>query len=176
MGTTVWRREKSVTWGSWTPITQTPAAPLTASWRMEWDAGMWEQEDIEGWRYGVGGGGVIRHLLQRQLLLQWYLQQQRVGVRVMIQFLVWGRVRIKIRIRVKVVVTYNVRVYHWSNCRRSNWHAFLGEWGRGKNASSGLWTLATRPVHTSIKLQAEERNEMQVCGELEEIEEWGHLV
>ena len=39
----------------------------------------------------------------------------------MIGFLVRGRVRIKIRIRVrvKVGVTFNVRIYHRSNCRRS---------------------------------------------------------
>ena len=38
----------------------------------------------------------------------------------MIGFLVWDRVRIKIRIRVRVSVgvTFSVRVYHWSNCRR----------------------------------------------------------
>ena len=36
----------------------------------------------------------------------------------MIGFLVRGRVRIKIRIRVRVGVTFNVRVYCWSNCRR----------------------------------------------------------
>ena len=42
-------------------------------------------------------------------------------VRVMIGFLVQGRVRIKIRIwvRVRVGVTFNISVYHWSNCRRS---------------------------------------------------------
>ena len=42
----------------------------------------------------------------------------------MIGFLVQGRVRIKIkigirvrvRVRVRVGVTFNVRVYHWSNC------------------------------------------------------------
>ena len=41
----------------------------------------------------------------------------------MIGFLDWGRVRIKIRIRVRVSVRVgvmcNVRVYRWSNCRRS---------------------------------------------------------
>ena len=44
----------------------------------------------------------IRHLLWWQLLLRWYLRQQWVRVRVMIGFLVQGRVRIKIRIRVMV--------------------------------------------------------------------------
>ena len=63
---------------------------------------------------------VIRHLLRRQLFLQWYLQQQRVRVRVMIGFLVWGRVSI----RVRVGVTFNVRVYHWSNCHRSKCRTF----------------------------------------------------
>ena len=83
----------------------------------------------------VHGKTVIRHLLRRQLLrrqllLRWYLKQQRVRVRVMIGFLVWGRVRIKIRIRVwvrvrvKVGVTFNVRVYHWSNCRQSKCRTF----------------------------------------------------
>ena len=28
-------------------------------------------------------------------------------------------VRIRVRVRVRVGVTFNVRVYHWSNCRRS---------------------------------------------------------
>ena len=37
----------------------------------------------------------------------------------MVGFLVRGRVRIKIRIRVRIGVMFNVRVYHWSNCRRS---------------------------------------------------------
>ena len=50
---------------------------------------------------------VIQHLLRRQLLLWWYIWQQRVRVRVMIGCLVRGRVRIKIRIRVGV--TFNVR-------------------------------------------------------------------
>ena len=45
----------------------------------------------------------------------------------MIGFLVWGRVRIKIRVRVRVGVTFNVRVYHWSNCRRSKCHTFVKE-------------------------------------------------
>ena len=65
---------------------------------------------------------VIRHFLRRQLLQWWYLRQQRVRVRVMIGFLVRGRVRIKImfRVRVRVTfgVTYNVGIYHRSNCRR----------------------------------------------------------
>ena len=43
----------------------------------------------------------------------------------MIGFLVWGRVRIKIRIRVRVRVTFNVRVYRWSNCRRSKCRTIL---------------------------------------------------
>ena len=64
---------------------------------------------------------VIRHLLQRQLLLRWYLRQQRVRVRVMIGFLVRGRVRIKIRVRVRVM--FNVRVYHWSNCGANVGHS-----------------------------------------------------
>ena len=48
----------------------------------------------------------------------------------MIGFLVWGRVRIKIkikiriRVRVRVGVTFNVRVYHWSNCHRSKYCSF----------------------------------------------------
>ena len=70
---------------------------------------------------------VIRHLLRGQLLLRWYRRQQRVRVRVMIGFLVWGRVRIKIRIRVRV--TFNVRVYHRHDrsnyCRRSKCRTFL---------------------------------------------------
>ena len=39
----------------------------------------------------------------------------------MIGFLVRGRIRIKIRIRIRVGVgvTFNISVYHWSNCRRS---------------------------------------------------------
>ena len=67
---------------------------------------------------------VIRHLLRR-----WYLGQQRVRVRVMIELLVRGRVRIKIRIRIRVRVmvgvTFNVRVYRWSNCRRSKCWTFI---------------------------------------------------
>ena len=73
-------------------------------------------------------GGVIRHLLRRQLLLWWYLQQQRVRVRVMIGFLVQGRVRIKIRIRVRVRVgvMFNVSIYHGSNCRQGKCRTFVG--------------------------------------------------
>ena len=52
---------------------------------------------------------VIRHLLQRQLLLR-YLRQQRVTMKVMIGFIVRGRVRIKIRIRVRVGVGVGVGV------------------------------------------------------------------
>ena len=44
---------------------------------------------------------------------------------VMIGFLVRSRVRIKMLIRVRVGVTYNVRVYHWSNSRRSRCRTFL---------------------------------------------------
>ena len=59
---------------------------------------------------------VIRHLLRRQLLLRWYLQQQIVWVRVMIGFLVQSRVRIKIMVRVRdivrVGVIFNVGIYH----------------------------------------------------------------
>ena len=40
----------------------------------------------------------------------------------MIGFLVGDRVRIKIRIRVGV--TFNVSIYHWSNCRRSKCRTF----------------------------------------------------
>ena len=45
----------------------------------------------------------------------------------MIGFLVRGRVRIKmmIRVRVRVGVTFNVSVYHWSNCRGSKCCTFL---------------------------------------------------
>ena len=49
-------------------------------------------------------------------------------MRVMIGFLVWGRVRIKIRIRIRVRVRigvmFNISVYHWSNCRRSKCRTF----------------------------------------------------
>ena len=45
-------------------------------------------------------------------------------VRVMIVFLVRGRVRIKVRIRVRVGVTFNVRVYRRSNCRRNKCRTF----------------------------------------------------
>ena len=64
---------------------------------------------------------VIRHLVRLQLLLWWYLQQQRVRVRVMTGFWDLGRVRIKIRIRVRVSVgvMFNVSVCHGSNCHRS---------------------------------------------------------
>ena len=52
---------------------------------------------------------------------------KRVRVRVMIGFLVQGRVRIKIRIRVRVRVgvTFNVSVYHRSNCHRSKCRTFI---------------------------------------------------
>ena len=66
---------------------------------------------------------VIRHLLRRQLLLRWYLRHKRVRVKEMIGFLVRGKVRIKIRVRVGV--TFNVRVYRWSNCRRSKCRTFV---------------------------------------------------
>ena len=49
---------------------------------------------------------------------------KRVRVRVMTGFLVRGRVRIKIRVRIRVAVTFNVSVYHWSNCRRSKCRTF----------------------------------------------------
>ena len=44
----------------------------------------------------------------------------------MIGFLVRGRVRIKNRnrVRVRVGVTFNVRLYRWSNCRRSKCRTF----------------------------------------------------
>ena len=49
-------------------------------------------------------------------------------MRVMIGFLVWGRVRLQIRIRVMVRIAvgvmFNVSVYHWSNCHRSNCRIF----------------------------------------------------
>ena len=60
---------------------------------------------------------VIRHLL-RQVLLRQYLIQQRVRVSVMIGYLVRGWVRID------VSITFNVRVHHWSNCRRSKCRTF----------------------------------------------------
>ena len=50
-------------------------------------------------------GCMIQHLLWWQLLLLWYLGQQRVRVRVMIGFLVRGRIRIKIKIRVRFGLT-----------------------------------------------------------------------
>ena len=55
----------------------------------------------------------------------------------MIGFLVRGRVRIKIRIRVRVRVgvTFNVRVYHWSNCRRSKCRTFI--WSHGLQMLKG---------------------------------------
>ena len=47
----------------------------------------------------------------------------------MIGLLVRDRVRIKIRIRVRVRVRvgvmFNVRVYRWSNCRRSKCRTFI---------------------------------------------------
>ena len=46
----------------------------------------------------------------------------------MIGLLVRGRVRIKIRVRVGV--TFNVRVYHWSNCHRSKCILFKGSMTR----------------------------------------------
>ena len=69
----------------------------------------------------IGPLVVIRHLLRQQLLLWWYLQQQRVRVRIMIGFLVQGMVRIKsrIRVRVRIRVMFNVSIYHRSNCCRS---------------------------------------------------------
>ena len=60
----------------------------------------------------------------QQLLLQWYLQQERVRVRVTIGFLAPGRVIMKIRIRIRVGVTFNVKVYHWSKCCRSKCRTF----------------------------------------------------
>ena len=44
----------------------------------------------------------------------------------MIGFLVRGRVRIKIRfrVRVRVGVTFNINIYHRSNCRRSKCRTF----------------------------------------------------
>ena len=70
---------------------------------------------------------VIRHLLRRQLLRWWYLGQQRLRVRVMIGFLVRGRVKIKIRfrVRVRVGVMFNINIYHRSNYRRSKCCTFV---------------------------------------------------
>ena len=100
--------------GVWNPNTPPPPTcrPVYVCWIMKSDI--------------LTANVVIRHLLRRQLLLPWYLAQQRVGVRVMIGFLVQGRVRIKIRIRVRVRVRvmFNISVYHWSNCRRSKCHTF----------------------------------------------------
>ena len=42
-------------------------------------------------------------------------------MRVIIGFLVRGRVRIKIRVSVRVGVTFNVNVYHWSKCTFFFW-------------------------------------------------------
>ena len=58
---------------------------------------------------------LIWHFLWRQLLLRWYLRQQRVRVRVMIGFFIWDRIRIKVRVRVRV--KFIVSLYHWSNWR-----------------------------------------------------------
>ena len=44
----------------------------------------------------------------------------RDGVRINI----W--IKIRIRVRVRVGVMFNIRVYHWSNCRRSKCRTFLG--------------------------------------------------
>ena len=82
----------------------------------------WTQPFLRGPARGIVK--VIRHLLRRQLLLWWYLQQQRVRVRVMIGFLVQGRVRIieirsRVRDRVRVGVMFNASIYHRINCRRS---------------------------------------------------------
>ena len=95
---------------------------------------------------------VIRHLLQGQLLLRWYLRQQRVRVRVMIGALVQGRVRIKIRIRVGVM--FNVRVYHWSNCRRSKLcRTFLHDLNQQENRSSII--IGVRIVESESKMTLE---------------------
>ena len=42
----------------------------------------------------------------------------------MIGFLFQGRVRIRVRVR----VTFNVSVYHWSNCRTSKCRIFSPEY------------------------------------------------
>ena len=47
------------------------------------------------------------------------ISQTTKRVRIMIGFLVRGRVRIKIRFRVRVGVTLNVTIYHRSNCGQS---------------------------------------------------------
>ena len=92
---------------------------------------------------------MTRHLLRRQLLLGWYLRQQRVRVRVMIGLLVWGRVRIKIRIRVRVGVTFNVRIYRLSNCRRSKCRTFYYTNGvKRERRRNSLEKEITTPVTT----------------------------
>ena len=52
------------------------------------------------------------------------ISDNRVRVRVMIWFLVRGKVRIMIKFRVRVGVTSNVSIYHRSNCRRSKCRTF----------------------------------------------------
>ena len=51
--------------------------------------------------------------------------QQRLRVRVMIEFLVRGRVKIKIRFRVRVGVMFNINIYYRSNYRRSKCRTFV---------------------------------------------------
>ena len=59
---------------------------------------------------GIQTFWVIQHLLRWKLLLLWYLRQEKVRVRVMIGFLVRGKVRIEIWIRVRIGVTFKAIV------------------------------------------------------------------
>ena len=86
---------------------------------------------------------------RRQLLRWWYLEQQRVRVRVMIGVLFRGRVRIKIRLG----VTFNVSIYHRSNCRRSKCRTFPHNHSGDLDIFSRIFFIFTIHVTTQLPLK-----------------------
>ena len=72
----------------------------------------------------------------------------------MVRFLVWVRVNVKIRVRVRVGVTFNVSIYHWSNCRRRKCRTFFREDFKIKCFSLGLFSLyIIKRLYAGIKHQ-----------------------
>ena len=83
-----------------------------------WFAHLWTGPTSSSSRSVVTEGiRVIRHLLQRQLLLRWYLRWQRVRARVYhLDFWFMVVKGFSGRVRVRVGVRFNISVCHRSKC------------------------------------------------------------